>query len=254
MADDAELLTIEQLAARTGLTVRNIRSHITRGLLPPPYLKGRTGYYGPQHVARLALVSGLQQQGFNLAAIHKLVGGPSAPSPEETVAFYRTALGPWLTESPEIWAESALAAEFGLEPDPALVDRLSGLGLLERLPDGRIRVLNPALIRVGRSLATLGYGIDDLLGVLAPLLAHSSAVAEAFVQMFLDVQWKDYVDAGMPPERLPELQALIEQLQPLASQAVVAAFQQAMTQAVIPAFAAETDALTTGTPGRTATA
>jgi hypothetical protein len=69
-------------------------------------------------------------------------------------------------------------------------------------------------------------------------------VAEAFVQMFMDVQWHDYVAAGMPPERLPELRHLIEQLQPLASQAVVAAFQQAITEASGRAFerqAAELD-------------
>jgi len=233
---EGDLVTIEQLAARTGLTVRNIRSHITRGLLPPPHLKGRTGYYGSEHVARLQLVTGLQQQGFNLAAISKLVGGPSGPSADETVAFYRTALGPWLTERPETWDEEELAAQFGLAPDQELMARLKRLGVLDRMDDGRIRVRNPAIIRVGRQLAELGYGIDDLLGVLRVLMQHSRSVADAFVQMFLDVQWKDYVAAGMPPEQLPALQALIEQLQPLAAQAVVAAFQQAMTDATGRAF------------------
>jgi DNA-binding transcriptional MerR regulator len=241
-----ELLTIEQLAARTGLTVRNIRSHVTRGLLPPPHLKGRTGYYGPEHVARLQLVTGLQQQGFNLAAVHKLVSGPSAPSAEETVAFYRTALGPWLTESPEVWHEGELAEQFGIDPDPAVFDQLARLGILERLPDGRVQVRNPAIIRVGRQLAGLGYDLGHLLAVLEVLMADSRTTADAFVQMFLDVQWKDYVAAGLPPERLPELQALIEQLQPLASQAVVAAFQQAMTDAVTPAFHREAEALASG--------
>jgi DNA-binding transcriptional MerR regulator len=250
VAEDAELLTIEQLAARAGLTVRNIRSHVTRGLLPAPYLKGRTGYYGPEHVARLQLVTGLQQQGFNLAAIRSLVSGPSAPSAEETVAFYRTALGPWLTENPEVWDESALAEAFGLQPDAALLQRLTAVGLLERREDGRIQVHNPALLRVGRQLAGLGYGLDDLLGVLTVLMQHSLAVAEAFVQMFMDVQWHDYLAAGMPPERLPELRQLIEQLQPLASQAVVAAFQQAITEASGRAFArqaAELDGEASGT-------
>ncbi|HET6816009.1 MAG TPA: MerR family transcriptional regulator [Mycobacteriales bacterium] len=250
MADEAELFTIEQLAARTGLTVRNIRSHVTRGLLPAPYLKGRTGYYGPEHVARLQLVTGLQQQGFNLAAIRSLVSGPAAPSAEETVAFYRTALGPWLTESPEVWDEEALAEAFGLQPDEELLRRLRTLGLLERRDDGRIQVHNPALVRVGRQLAALGYGLEELLGVLKVLMQHSGAVAEAFVQMFMDVQWRDYIEAGRPPERLPELSRLIEQLQPLASQAVVAAFQQAITDASARAFerqAAELD----GTQGDT---
>src|SRR4051794_2385275 len=149
VADAEELLTIEQLAARTGLTVRNIRSHVTRGLLPAPHLKGRTGFYGQEHVSRLQLITGLQQQGFNLASISKLVSGPAGPSAGETVAFYRTALGPWLTERPEVWDERELAAQFGLAPDPALLDRLRKLGVLERLDDGQINVLNPAIIRVG---------------------------------------------------------------------------------------------------------
>src|SRR5881227_1321780 len=116
------------------MTVRNIRAHVTRGLLPAPHMQGRTAFYGPEHVARLELVTGLQQQGFNLAAIRKLVvAGPTAPSPEETVAFYRTALGSWLTEAPEIHTEVELASQFGLLPDPDLVRRLQRLGLLEPL-------------------------------------------------------------------------------------------------------------------------
>jgi DNA-binding transcriptional MerR regulator len=253
VADEQELLTIEQLAARTGLTVRNIRSHVTRGLLPAPYLRGRTGYYGQQHVARLQLVTGLQQQGFNLAAICNLVGGPSAPSDDETVAFYRTALGPWLNESPEMSDEATLAAEFGVEPDAGVFSRLQDLGVLQREDDGRVRVTNPALIRVGRQLATLGYDLEHLMAVLEVLIAHSRHVADAFVAMFLDVQWRDYVEAGMPPERLPELQALIEQLQPLAAQGVVAAFQQAMTESAAGAFERETGALG-GDGSHTATA
>jgi DNA-binding transcriptional MerR regulator len=231
VSPESELFTIEQLAARTGLTVRNIRSHVTRGLLPPPHMKGRTGFYGQEHVARLQLIPGLQQQGFNLAAISKLVAGPAAPSADETVAFYRTALGPWLTESPEVWEVGALSAQFGLQPEPGILDRLTRLGVVEPLPDGRVRVLNPTIFRVGRELAGMGFGLEDLLGVLRVLMEHARSVADAFVQMFLDVQWQEYVDAGMPPERLPQLQAVIEQLQPLASQAVVAAFQQAMTDA-----------------------
>src|SRR4051794_25762424 len=127
------------------MTVRNIRAHVTRGLLPPAHMQGRTAYYGPEHIARLELVAGLQQQGVNLAAIRKLVAGPTAPSPEETVSFYRTALGPWLTEAPEIHHEAELAAQFGLAPDPALFRRLQQFGLLEPLGHGQVRVLNPTI-------------------------------------------------------------------------------------------------------------
>lgn len=229
-------LTIDQLAARTGMTVRNIRAHVTRGLLPAPHMVGRTAFYGPEHIARLELIVGLQQQGFNLTAIRKLVSGPSAPSPEETVAFYRTALGPWLTEAPEVHEQGELAAQFGLLPDDNLLRRLQRLGLLEPLGDGRVRVLNPTIFRIGRELAAMGFSTGQLLEVLQVLLDHSRAVADAFVAMFLDTHWASYVDAGMPPERLPELSRIIQALQPLAAQAVVAAFQQEMTQATGSAF------------------
>jgi len=238
-------LTIEQLAARTGLTVRNIRAHVTRGLLPPPHMQGRTAFYGAEHVARLELVTGLQQQGFNLAAIRKLVAGPTAPTPEETVSFYRTALGPWLTEAPEIHTDAGLAAQFGLAPDPQLVRTLQRLGLLERLDDGRLRVLNPTILRVGRELAEMGFGIEQLVDVLQVLLQHSRAVADAFVAMFMATHWASYVESGMPPERLPELSRVIQALQPLAAQAVVAAFQQEMTQATGHAFDREAASLET---------
>src|SRR5437764_4705529 len=196
------MLTIDQLAARTGMTVRNIRAHVTRGLLPAPHMQGRTAFYGREHVARLELVAGLQQQGFNLAAIRKLVAGPTAPSPEETVSFYRTALGPWLTEAPELHDQDELAAQFGVAPDPELFRRLQRLGLLEPLGNGQVRVLNPTIMRAGRQLALMGFSTDALLDVLPVLLEHSRAVADAFAAMFMATHWAAYAEARMPPQRL----------------------------------------------------
>ena len=66
-------LTIEQLAAETGMTVRNIRAHQARGLLDPPVVRQRVGYYGPEHVAQLKLIRDLQEDGFNLAGIKRLL-------------------------------------------------------------------------------------------------------------------------------------------------------------------------------------
>src|SRR5450759_4291114 len=68
-------LTVEQLAAEVGMSVRNIRNHHTRGLLPPPEVRARVGYYSSEHVARLRLILDLQADGFNLAAIERLLSG-----------------------------------------------------------------------------------------------------------------------------------------------------------------------------------
>src|ERR1700704_259362 len=68
-------LTIEQLAAEVGMSVRNIRNHHTRGLLPPPEVRARVGFYGDEHADRLRLIQDLQADGFNLAAIERLLSG-----------------------------------------------------------------------------------------------------------------------------------------------------------------------------------
>ena len=72
-AESPNQLTIEQLAAQSGMSVRNIRSHQARGLLPPPEVRLRVGYYGPEHLAQLRLIRDLQAEGFNLAGIKRLL-------------------------------------------------------------------------------------------------------------------------------------------------------------------------------------
>ena len=52
-------LTIEQLAHETGMSVRNIRNHQSRGLLPAPEVRMRVGYYGQEHVDRLRAIQEL---------------------------------------------------------------------------------------------------------------------------------------------------------------------------------------------------
>ena len=65
-------LTVDELARRAGTTTRNVRAFQTRGLLPRPTLRRRTGFYGPEHLERLRAVLRLQVAGFSLAAIAAL--------------------------------------------------------------------------------------------------------------------------------------------------------------------------------------
>src|SRR3954454_1642770 len=88
-----EKLTIDALARLTGMTVRNIRAHQSRGLLPPPDIEGRTGYYGPEHVARIELISEMQADGFNLAAIKRLLQD-SPGCDTEMLGFKRAVMAP----------------------------------------------------------------------------------------------------------------------------------------------------------------
>ena len=71
--DSPNHLTIEQLAAQTGMSVRNIRAHQARGLLSPPEVRMRVGYYGTEHLSQARLIRDLQAEGFNLNGIKRLL-------------------------------------------------------------------------------------------------------------------------------------------------------------------------------------
>ena len=82
------------------MSVRNVRFYTTKGLVPPPIRRGRSGYYSRDHVARLELVLELQSHGFTLSAIEKYVAGiPDDASPED-IALRRTMLAPWQADLP----------------------------------------------------------------------------------------------------------------------------------------------------------
>src|SRR5205085_10958032 len=94
-------LTIEQLSAQVGMSVRNIRNHQSRGLLPAPQVRARVGYYNGEHVERLRLIRDLQAEGFNLKAIERLLsaaGGSAARLVNLRNAFTE----PFESETPEI--------------------------------------------------------------------------------------------------------------------------------------------------------
>src|SRR3954453_14941069 len=101
-------MTIRQLAERTGMTVRNIRAHQTRGLLPPPVVRGRTGYYGEEHVRRIEITREMQADGLNLEAIRRVFDAGDG-SPGEIVDFTRALRMPFEDEAPEIYEAAELA-------------------------------------------------------------------------------------------------------------------------------------------------
>ena len=66
-------MTIDEFASAAGVSVRNVRAYLERGLLPAPRMVGRTGFYGPAHLQRVTVIQQLQREGFSLAGIGKLL-------------------------------------------------------------------------------------------------------------------------------------------------------------------------------------
>jgi DNA-binding transcriptional MerR regulator len=65
-------MTIDELAAASGTSTRNIRSLQSMGLMERPRLRGRTGLYGVRHLDRLLTILRLQAQGFSLPSLQLL--------------------------------------------------------------------------------------------------------------------------------------------------------------------------------------
>jgi DNA-binding transcriptional MerR regulator len=240
VSDVTELaLTVDELAQRTGMTVRNIRAHQSRGLLPPPEVRGRTGYYGPEHVARIELIRELQADGFNLGAIRRLLEGAGGSS-EEVLRFTRALRAPFEDEQAQIVTADELGRRWGTA-DPKLLARAEKLGIVRPLGDGNFEELSPRLARASAELAALGVPPETALDVAARIRRHSEGVAQAFVELFLDEVWKPFERAGRPNERWPEVREALERLRPLAAESLLAVFQLAMSEAVEQAFGRELD-------------
>ena len=94
----SEEFTVDQLAAKVGMTVRNVRAYAGRGLIPPPRLVGRTGYYVTDHVARLTLVRELLDKGYTLSAVERMMS--ELPDGALALGVFETLVSPWTPTEP----------------------------------------------------------------------------------------------------------------------------------------------------------
>ncbi|HEY8466469.1 MAG TPA: MerR family transcriptional regulator [Solirubrobacterales bacterium] len=242
-------LTIEQLAHETGMSVRNIRAHQARGLLQPPEVRQRVGYYGPEHVARLRLIQELQADGFNLKGIERLLEGAHASS-ERLLHLKRAITAPFESEQPEVLTLEELQEMFGDQATPEALEKAVKLGLLVPMADDeRFEAPSPSLIATAREV--MGHGVPLLaaLEVVERVQKRCGAVAQEFVELFLKWVWRPFEEAGHPEERWEQVVESIERLRPIASDVLVAIFKQTMTEYVDRAFGEELGRIT-GSGGR----
>jgi DNA-binding transcriptional MerR regulator len=225
-------LTIAGLAARTGISVRTIRFYTGLGLLPPPAVRGRLGWYDECHAARLQLIRDLQELGFTLAAIEGYLARiPLDRSPED-LALHRALLAPWLPEQSETVSRAELDSRAGRILDDDELARLVTLGVIRREDADAWTLTSPAMLSYGLSL--LGTEMDFAVQLASKQIieAHTSALATELVALFHNTVLREYRDRGRPPELRDRLIALLEQLKPVTVDGVVTNFQLAVNRAI----------------------
>jgi DNA-binding transcriptional MerR regulator len=171
-----ELLSIGELARRTGLTVKTVRFYADRGIVPPA-ARSPAGYrrYDPAAVARLQLVRTLRELGLDLATIRRVVTRESTLA--EVAAAHLESLDLQIRTLRRRRAVLAAAARYGsTPPEVDHMRELAGLGERER------RALIDDFL--GRTFA----GLDGFAGIarsLTPELPEDPAPAqlEAWIEL-----------------------------------------------------------------------
>jgi DNA-binding transcriptional MerR regulator len=238
--------TIDEVARAAGMTVRNVRAYQSRGLLLPPEVRGRTGYYGHDHVARLELIRELQGEGFNLEAIKRVLARTPPGAAAPTLEFDRELRKPWQVEQPEHIEQAELAARFG-EGRPELTRTAIELGLLIPVGEGSFEVPSPSLLTAAAELVSLGISLDAVLDVARSVRRHTDAIAARFVDLFVEQIWQPFEAAGRPEEDWQRISDALERCRPVAMTAVDGFMRRALEVAIEEAYGR---ALRHGSPQR----
>jgi DNA-binding transcriptional MerR regulator len=220
-------LTIDELAARTGMTVRTVRFYASEGLLPAPAKRGRIAYYGPTHRMRLELVKTLQEHGYTLAAIERVLGRIPFDADPAEYAVHSAVLAPWLPDNSEAVTRSALERRIGRRLEKEELGYLEQIGAIEQVGDDSFRTSPAAL---GHALELMRLPVPTvILNKSAQIIdEHATAVANGLTDVFIEAIWGPYQRGEIDHAQVV---AMLDGLRPLAVQGLVNAFGRAADRA-----------------------
>jgi DNA-binding transcriptional MerR regulator len=182
-------LTIEELSQQAAAKTSTIRLYQSRGLLPPPEVRGRVGYYSAGHLARLRVIARLQERGYSLSAIRELLDGWSQGVSLSDVIGLEQELSAGRSgaanEPVELTSEDFAALFPGGEVDLDSVQRAMALGLVAFDDEtGAVRVPSRAFLSIGRELGRRGVPASASVEEYERLAADARRIADRFVALF----------------------------------------------------------------------
>jgi DNA-binding transcriptional MerR regulator len=228
-------MRLDDLARAAGVATTTVRLYQNKGLLPGPRLVGRTGYYDEHHLARLRLIGRLQDEGFSLASIGRLLESWEQGRELSEIVGVEQQLDLLLSRGSGGAALVLDPIEFAERfPEgmltPELVQRATALGLVEPTEDGRIRVPDRRFLETGPALARLGIPPDVILDEWERLVEVTDGIADRFVSLFetqiLPADWR----TGLDGERARELAGTLDRLRRAAEQVMLAALDASIAR------------------------
>ncbi|MGA5105417.1 MerR family transcriptional regulator [Streptomyces cellulosae] len=224
MTTETEALTIDELAARAGVTVRTVRFYGTKGLLPPPVLgPRRVGRYGREHLARLELIEELQSRGMTLAAIERYLAQLPPDLSVRDLAVQRAVVASWAPNTVETVSRAELERRAGRALGEEELKRLAAMDVVERIgePGGELFKVDAGLLRLGVELLDVPLSHESVLAARAVLTEHSRAAARELSRLL-----RDAVTDKDPHDR----RSLSARMHPLVVQALLTTFQRSLKE------------------------
>ena len=222
-------LRVEELAARTDVSVDTVRYYQKQGLIPSPEREGRVAWYGDEHLELIGRIKDLQRKGFTLAVIRRFVAGELDPTDE---ALAVAMAGQQEDEDEEFLTMDELAERSGV-PE-ALIESVAKEGLLvpriheggERYTSGDVDVL-----RAGLRLLGQGLPLPELLAFAKRHHEATRETAEMAVRMFDEHVREPIRQLDLPPEeRADQLASAFRELLPAATDLVAHHFRRVLLQ------------------------
>ena len=173
---------VEELAATAGVSVDTIRYYQRMEVLPRPEREGRIAWYTDEHAQRLASVQQLQQRGFSLALIARILSG-TADASEQALAV--ALAGPLPGESDERLTREDLAERTGVSTTLLEVVEREGL-LVPRSGDAEApyTAADVEAVRAGLALLEAGVPLSELLALAREHDEAMRALADRAVDLF----------------------------------------------------------------------
>ncbi|MEV0360948.1 MerR family transcriptional regulator [Nocardia sp. NPDC050697] len=197
--------TIDELARAADTTVRSVRVYHERGVLPPPQVKGRTGFYSREHLNRIRTISRLLDRGIKLNGIRELLEAWDRGDDLGDV------LG--VSDAEELEGAAAAAGETISATDlderyravPNGLTRVVAAGLYEPVDATTYRIADPELIAVAEQLDAAGVPVADVLDELDRLRGDCERISRRFVELFQRTAWQPFLESERTAADVAEL-------------------------------------------------
>lgn len=226
-------MTVDELSAAAGLTVRTTRYYASLGLIPQPERRGRMAWYAEDHLARLRLIPALQAHGFSLQEIERFIARLPADASVEDLTVIRALIASWTVQGPKELTRRQLEQHAKRRLREEELDLVLHLGLVRRVGEGDEARYSPAHgFETGVKILDLDIPIDAMREAGEAIGRHAQALAAELAVIMNEQVIAPFRAGARTRDDVERLERTIAALHTLPLDAIVSAFQRAMNDVV----------------------